>query len=231
MSHNTRALNDDEVLNEMKKMVAFINQEAIEKAREIKVKADEEFNIEKAKLVRQESNNIDATFQRKIKQAEVQKKITQSNMINKSRLKVLQERQQLLEEVFNETVSQLFKVSQDKVKYRDLLKNLILQGLYQLMDDQVKAIVRKKDVELANNAIQVASQNYKESTKRDINVELDKENNLPDDSAGGVILTSHFGRIRINNTLEERLTLAQEELLPEIRILLFGPSPNKKHNH
>jgi len=96
---------------------------------------------------------------------------------------------------------------------------------------KLKLLLEKKDVELANNAIQVASQNYKESTKRDINVELDKENNLPDDSAGGVILTSHFGRIRINNTLEERLTLAQEELLPEIRILLFGPSPNKKHNH
>ncbi|PKC11371.1 ATPase, V1/A1 complex, subunit E [Rhizophagus irregularis] len=212
-------------------MVAFINQEAIEKAREIKVKADEEFNIEKAKLVRQESNNIEATFQRKIKQAEIQKKITQSNMINKTRLKVLQVRQQMLEEVFNETVSQLNKVSQDEVKYRDLLKNLILQGLYQLMDDQVKAIVRKCDKELANNAIQAAAKIYKESTKRNINVELDKENNLPDDCAGGVILTSHFGRIRINNTLEERLTLAQEELLPEIRVLLFGPSPNKKHNH
>jgi len=231
MSHNTRALNDDEVLNEMKKMVAFINQEAIEKAREIKVKADEEFNIEKAKLVRQESNNIDATFQRKTKQAEIQKKITQSNMINKSRLKVLQVRQQLLEEVFNETVSQLFKVSQDNVKYRDLLKNLVLQGLYQLMDDQVKAIVRKKDIELAKSAIKAATDSYKESTKRNIKVEVDAENNLPDDCAGGVILTSHFGRIRINNTLEERVTLAQEELLPEIRVLLFGPSPNKKHNH
>jgi V-type H+-transporting ATPase subunit E len=102
-------------------------------------------------------------------------------MINKTRLKVLQVRQQLLEEVFNETVSQLYKVSQDKVKYRDLLKNLILQGLYQLMDDQVKAIVRKNDIELANSAIQAAIQSYKESTKRDINIELDKENNLPDD--------------------------------------------------
>uniref|UniRef100_A0A1D1XK94 V-type proton ATPase subunit E n=1 Tax=Anthurium amnicola TaxID=1678845 RepID=A0A1D1XK94_9ARAE len=230
MSHNTRALNDDEVLNEMKKMVAFINQEAIEKAREIKVKADEEFNIEKAKLVRQESNNIDATFQRKTKQAEVQKKITQSNMINKSRLKVLQVRQQLLEEVFNETVNQLSIVSQDKVKYRDLLKDLVLQGLYQLMDDEVKAIVRKKDVELANNAIKAAIQSYKDNAKRDVKVELDTEN-LPEDCAGGVILTSNFGRIRVNNTLEERLTLAQEELLPEIRVLLFGPSPNKKHNH
>ncbi|RIA89605.1 ATPase, V1/A1 complex, subunit E [Glomus cerebriforme] len=231
MSHHTRALNDEEVLNEMKKMVAFINQEAIEKAREIKVKADEEFNIEKAKLVRQESNNIEATYQRKIKQAEIQKKITQSNVINKSRLKLLQARQQYLEEVFNETVSQLIKVPQDNVKYRDILKNLILQGLYQLMDEQVKVIVKKSDVDLANNAIQAASQNYKETTKRDIIVEIDKENNLPDDSAGGVILTSHFGRIRINNTLEERLVLAQEELLPEIRVLLFGHSPNRKHFH
>jgi len=38
MSLNTRAFYDEEVLNEMKKMVSFINQEAIEKAREIKVK-------------------------------------------------------------------------------------------------------------------------------------------------------------------------------------------------
>jgi V-type H+-transporting ATPase subunit E len=43
----SRPLNDDEVLSEMKKMVAFIKQEAMEKAREIQVKADEEFAIEK----------------------------------------------------------------------------------------------------------------------------------------------------------------------------------------
>ena len=31
-------------------------------------------------------------------------------------------------------------------------------------------------------------------------------------SAGGIILTSNHGRIRVNNTLEERLNLAQEEV-------------------
>ena len=103
-------------------------------------------------------------------------------MINKSRLKVLQARQQMLEEVFNETRSQLFKISQDNAKYRDLLGKSILQGLYQLMDDQVKAIVRKSDIDLAKSAIQVAVQSYKRDTKRDIVVEIDKENNLPDDS-------------------------------------------------
>lgn len=43
----SRPMNDDEVLSEMKKMVSFIKQEAMEKAREIQVKADEEFAIEK----------------------------------------------------------------------------------------------------------------------------------------------------------------------------------------
>ncbi|CAG8619830.1 32878_t:CDS:2, partial [Racocetra persica] len=188
--------------------------------------ADEEFNIEKAKLVRQESINIEATFQRKIKQAEVQKKIAQSNHINKSRLKVLQARQQMLDELFSETQSQLKKISQDRDSYRNLLKDLILQGLYQLMDENVTITVKKSELDLAQNAIKIASKTYMDTTHSSVSIEID--DSLPEESAGGVILSSHFGRIRINNTLEKRLSLAQEEMLPEIRVLLFGPSPNRK---
>ena len=43
----SNAMNDDEVNTELKKMVEFIRQEAQEKAREIQVKADEEFAIER----------------------------------------------------------------------------------------------------------------------------------------------------------------------------------------
>ncbi|CAJ0839038.1 16027_t:CDS:2 [Entrophospora sp. SA101] len=200
----SRALNDEEVYNEMNKMVTFIRQEAIEKAREIKVKADEEFNIEKAKLVRQESINIEALFQRKFKQAEVQKKF-------------LQARQQLLDELFLDTRNQLQKVTQDKDRYSTLLKDLILQGLYQLMDENVTVIIRKCDLGLIEDAIKISSDLYKESTKLPIKIEVSKENYLADDGAGGVVLSSYFGRIKINNTLEERLSLAQDEMLPELR--------------
>lgn len=55
--------------------VAFIKQEAVEKAREIQIKADEEFAIEKAKIVRQEAINIDSQYDKKIKQAEVAQKM------------------------------------------------------------------------------------------------------------------------------------------------------------
>jgi len=53
------AMSDDQVATELKKMTAFIRQEALEKAREIQLKADEEFAIEKSKLVRQETSSID----------------------------------------------------------------------------------------------------------------------------------------------------------------------------
>lgn len=71
----SRALSDEEASKEMKKMVTFILQEASEKAKEIRIKADEEFNIEKAKLVRQETTAIETNFSKRLGQAEVKRKM------------------------------------------------------------------------------------------------------------------------------------------------------------
>lgn len=71
-------LTDDEASKEMKKMVAFIMQEAAEKTRELHIRADEEFNIEKAKIVHQETVAIEQQFGRKLKQAEVKRRMYDS---------------------------------------------------------------------------------------------------------------------------------------------------------
>jgi V-type H+-transporting ATPase subunit E len=47
-------MNDKDVDKQIKQMVDFITQEAKEKANEILIKATEEFNIEKLRLVNQE---------------------------------------------------------------------------------------------------------------------------------------------------------------------------------
>ena len=88
----SRPLNDDEVLTELKKMVSFIRQEAVEKAHEIQVKADEEFAIEKARIVRQEAQAIDEAFERKKKNVERAQKIAKSHRSNKARLQLLEAR-------------------------------------------------------------------------------------------------------------------------------------------
>jgi len=221
------ALNDDEVLSEMKKMVAFIKQEALEKAREIKVKADEEFAIEKGKIVRQETTNIDAQYERKRKQTQIQKKITVSNQNNKSRLQLLSLREELLEESFDEARKGLKSTVDDEGKYETVLKGLILQGLYSLMEKDVKIVCRSKDASLVNKAKDEAASEFKEAAGFEVKLSVLEE--LPKESAGGVTLVGYGGRIRVDNTLDERLRLLEQQMLPELRETLFGKNENRKH--
>lgn len=222
------ALNDEEVLTEMKKMVAFIKQEALEKAREIKVKADEEFNIEKAKLVRTESLNIEVAFNRKIKQVEVQKKIAQSNFVNKSRLRVLQQRQQLLADLFAEASKGLLTVTQDSQKYEDLVSRLIIQSLYKLMGDEVTVTCRKVDLSMVERQMEKAKSTFVDKLALPLILKIDQTNFLPDDGPGGVRMSTNGGLIVCDNTMETRLELLSEQMLPDIRTMLFGESPNRK---
>ncbi|SOV02799.1 probable Vacuolar ATP synthase subunit E [Ustilago sp. UG-2017a] len=225
---SSRPMNDDEVLSEMKKMVAFIKQEAVEKAREIQIKADEEFAIEKAKIVRQEAINIDWQYEKKIKQAEVAQKIAQSNQTNKSRLKILQTREQHLQSLFDAARDKLNDIAKDQEKYKKLLSKLILQGLLQLMESKVTVTVRSNDVQLAQEAAKQAEKDFKDKSGKDVSVTV--QEGLNKDSAGGVALSGHAGKITINNTLEERLRLLEDRMLPEIRLDLFGPNQNRKFN-
>ncbi|KAJ2599623.1 V-ATPase V1 sector subunit E [Coemansia sp. RSA 1722] len=227
MSSVSRPLNDDEVYSEMNKMVAFIKQEALEKAREIKVKADEEFNIEKAKLVRQESINVEEQFQRKVKQAEVKQRIMTSTLINKSRLQVLQARQEMLETVFSEAQQELAKVPEDKEKYQKLLVDLCVQAFVHLNDARVNVRGRKADLDLVKKAVVEAVEIYKKDGKQ-IEATVVESSSLPDSVLGGVRVSALNDRINVDNTLQARLDLSSDRMLPQLRDTLFGQSPNRK---
>ncbi|CUA70747.1 V-type H+-transporting ATPase subunit E [Rhizoctonia solani] len=222
----SRPMNDEEVAGELNKMVAFIRQEAMEKAREIKVKADEDFNIEKSKIVRAETLAIDAEYAKKRKQAETALKIAQSTQTNKSRLKLLHAREQHLSDLFTNARNQLLDLSKDEQKYEDLLKSVIVQGLLSLLEPLATVYSREKDVALVQKAVQAAQAEYKDISGRD--VQVDVEGNLPENSAGGVKLISGNRRITIDNTLDERLRLLEDRMLPEIRTDLFGKNENRK---
>ena len=167
---------------ELKKMEAFIHQEANEKAQEIKIKADEEFAIEKSKLVRQETAAIDAQYERKYKQAELSQQIARSTVTNKTRLKILAAGQQLLDEIFEKTRERLVDVSKDQASYTSLLGNLILEGLFALTEDNVQVRCRKKDTGAVKKAIEQATRDYKEETGQKVTVTVDEKEPIPDES-------------------------------------------------
>ncbi len=49
-------------------------------------------------------------------------------------------------------------------------------------------------------------------------------------SAGGIELYALKGKIKVDNTLEARLSMIAQKQLPQIRSKLFGANPNRKFN-
>ena len=60
---------------QIKHMMAFIEQEANEKAEEIDTKAEEEFNIEKSRIFQENKIKIMEFYEKKEKQVELQRRM------------------------------------------------------------------------------------------------------------------------------------------------------------
>jgi V-type H+-transporting ATPase subunit E len=224
------ALSDADVQKQINHMMAFIEQEANEKAEEIDAKAEEEFNIEKGRLVQNQRLKIMEYFERKEKQVELQKKIQSSNMLNQARLKALKVREDHIRTVLDEARKRLSQVTANHSQYAKVLETLILQALFQIMEAEVTVRVREVDQSIVSSLFPEILVKYKEATNKEVSLKIDTETFLPAETCGGLELCSHRGRIKVCNTLESRLDLIAQQLLPQIRTAIFGRNPNRKFN-
>lgn len=175
------SMSDSQVDTELRKMTAFIRQEALEKAREIHLKADEEFSIEKSKLVRSETSAIDSEYDKKHSQAGMSQQITKSTLANKQRLKILGAKQQLLDGLFEDAREKLVKGG--KGGDEAVLKGLILEGLYAMNERKVTLRCRQKDSDIVKKAAEKASKEYKEKMGgREVEVSVDEKERVPEGS-------------------------------------------------
>ena len=225
-------MDEREVERQLNQMRQFIIQEAQEKAAEILRKADEECALEKGRIIAVERQKIEQEYTRKRKQIEIQKKIRYANSLNETRLSILQARDAALRKILAEAQKQLGTISKSP-SYKDLLKALIVQGLYRLGEKEVTVLVRQEDVGVVEAALDAAVNEYKaHSGVKDLKVTVEKRRFLPpgpesgkhETCAGGVILSAKEGRIVCSNTLDARLQLAFEGCLPQIRKTLFPHS-------
>lgn len=225
------SLTPNQVNDELNKMQAFIKKEAEEKAREIKLKANQEYEIEKTNLVRQETSNIDLNYEKNLKKVSLEKQIMKSTIDNKVRLKVLNKRNDSLNDIFEETQKQLrTKISKDKKMYKDMLHKLILESALRLLENNVIVQVKETDVSLVDNEnfLNKVAQEYKETTNgKDIKITVSKKF-LNAELIGGVVVKDSLEKIELDNTVDERLKLLHEEALPAIRLEMFGISQARK---
>jgi len=219
------------VQQQLQNMVKFIEKEAMEKASEIEVKTEEEFTIEKARLVQTQKQKIAADFARREQQVQVDKKIAHSHEITRSRLAILRAREKGVQRVLEQSSKQLEQLSKGG-DYKDLLVKLILQALDKLGDEnEVTVQCREEDKDIAAEAVDIAS-DARQKAGKPVKLSLDSKHFLPPSReragpktlktcSGGVVLSAR-GRIFCDNTLDVRLKYAYEKLVPQIRQNLFG---------
>jgi len=162
-------------------MTEFIKLEAQEKAREIHIKADQDFEKDKSALILQEKGGIDAAYEKKFKQAAMSLQITRSKANSKARITILTAAQRVVDAVFDEAEKKLEEGTKDKGKYKGTLKNLVLEGLYAFNDASVQVRARKEDFDLVKDAIELAVAEYKEKVGKTTTAELDESKPLPED--------------------------------------------------
>lgn len=221
---------------QIEQMVRFIKQEAEEKANEIRVSAEEEFNLEKLQLLEQEKAKIRKEYERREGQVDVKKKIEYSKTLNEARLKVLAAREAAIREVVKEARTKVREVAKNPTAYRKLMQDLLVQALHKLREPTALVRVRQSDLMLAKEILDPARKQFAASYGTEApTLTLDQRDFLPpppakttsdDDEgvtcSGGVVVTSADGRVVVSNTLDQRVHIAYEANLPDIRGKLFG---------
>ncbi|CAN6337278.1 unnamed protein product [Urochloa humidicola] len=227
-------MNDADVGKQVQQMVRFILQEADEKASEITVAAEEEFNIEKLQLVESEKRKVRQEYERKEKQVDVRRKIEYSTELNAARIKLLQAQDDVVTGMRESAGEALLRATKDANTYKRILKGLIVQSLLRLREPALVLRCREADRSLVEAVLEVAKKEYAEKAKVNLpKVIIDgkvylppQRNNTRDAHApscsGGVVLASQDGKIVCDNTLDARLNISFRQKLPEIRKKLFS---------
>ncbi|GMH51031.1 hypothetical protein TL16_g00929, partial [Triparma laevis f. inornata] len=213
---------------QIRQMSNFILQEANEKANELRVRTEHDFNLEKQTLIHKAKLEVVKDFEQKAKEEEVKARIQKSSEIGSSRVSKMKYRDTLLAQLLTSATQRCSMVSSD-ANYSSLLKALIVQCLIKIEEYSVTIYVRAEDVDKAQAVLPQAIQEFVGIMKTKANVDLkpdvtlnsDSSKHLAAETSGGVIATADTGRIVCDNTMKARLDLVYEELLPSIRAILF----------
>ncbi|EAX89776.1 hypothetical protein TVAG_438870 [Trichomonas vaginalis G3] len=189
---------------------AFALYQARLRAEEIEFAAREEHDQALKKMVDLSYSKLSSDFELERSKIERNAKINLSISKNQQRIEILNKQREIITKSMDKVREKLQKLVQTP-EYKEILKALLKQGVEILNEKVVKVSVTKRDREL----IQTIMGELGTETKLSLT-----DTNLEDKVIGGVYLVSEADTIFIDNTFEERLQLASEGALPEIKNIL-----------
>ncbi len=178
--------------------------------------------------IEDEKAKIRLEFEAKEKQVDIQKRVSHSTDMHNAQLKILSARAEAIQGVHDEALERLSKLTQDRAEYGKLLVSLIFQAIVTLRETTFTVHCRQEDATTVADALRIAVSDY-ENKNAGVKLTASVSKEHLTQCRGGIVLAGMGDRIKVNNTLEARLSNLFEAKLPEIRIAMFGRSPTRKH--
>ena len=164
-------------------------------------------------------------YNNKAKELEISNRVSRSSAVSESRVNKMKARDNLLEDLKKGTLAKLATFCKSS-GYEAFVKQLIIEGLIKIEESDVEVQCRASDDAVVKKVLSSAHSEFTSlMNKAGHNVKCNVtlcEQKLPEDSTvGGVVLCAQHFRVIVDNTVEERLSIAYKDQLPKIRSTCF----------
>jgi V-type H+-transporting ATPase subunit E len=181
---------------DVERMVAFINHEADEKIKEMKIKSIQEYNTEKASIIRRETMREEEEFILGQKKAEMRRVMAENTLVNAYKLKYLEEKAAILDEICEEVSKRCRDAS---------LKEALIKECTSKLDGEFIVYVSNRDREAVEKMLK--------------NAELRE---MDAAGLGGIILCSKDRSTVVDNSYVSRIQAVRSTFVSEINKEVFG---------
>ena len=164
-------MNDYQVKQCHEAMLKFLRKQGDDKMNGILRSADDECKRQKADYIEEERQRIIQDYKNRLAQDEIKLKIQRSATENVARITKMGTINSLIEKLYKDAKGKLVARQQsDTAAYRELLRNLIVQGLIKLMEVEVHIRCRKSDLKYVQEVYEEASEEYKALMKSEVKI-------------------------------------------------------------
>ena len=179
-----------------------ILKEAQTKAEELRKQAEQEAEARRDEILKRARREAERERARIIAGARL-----------RAKKQMLDTKEEVIMHVFSEVKKELEAISKDRKKYREVLKNLIVEAAESIGKDAI-LLVREQDRK-------IFSKRFISELEKAAGIKFELAEEAIGGS-GGVVLRSRDGRTEVDNTFETRLERAEAELRNEAARVLFG---------
>ncbi|KAL5235536.1 hypothetical protein ACI65C_002946 [Semiaphis heraclei] len=212
------------------RMVKFIEFEADEIEQNIDTQSEDEYRFKKNEMILKGKMEVNQLFNKKTNLMNRKTAKMTTTQMTSARLEILNTRDKYIKSVLADVNKELLKMRNNRLcYYQEILKQLILQAMYQVLEEEVCLILITDDEKYVTSIIPELRQIYLANTGINVKLNIDKSIKLPTQEIGGAVVTDKSRKLIVENTLVVRLLNLTQQAIPIICTGLFGPNPTRNY--